>query len=195
MRTLAAFAVLWIVASHLPHSGVLIAVNSVFLEHWMYLTSIPLFLLAGAGLARTRVGRGLAVVLTLALAQKTFRQNRVWATPVGFFSHTLAYSPTSARIRHNLAIAYSDQGDDDRALEQYELMIRAGTTYPQTFHNAALAYLKRRDLDRAEPYFLKALALDPKFYPSAQYLSVLYAARGDQARSQQYLELYRRLAP
>ncbi len=190
-----AFTVLWMTAAHLPHSGVLIAVNSVFLEHWMYLTSMPLFLAAGTLLTRTPIGMGVAAVVTIALAQKTFRQNQVWATPVRFFEHTLAYSPTSARIRHNLAIAHSDQGDDARALEQYELMIRAGTTYPQTFHNAALIYLKRRDLDRAEPYFLKALALDPKFYPSAEYLSVLYATRGDQAQSQRYLELYRSLAP
>lgn len=194
-RLFAAFVTLWLTAAHLPHSGILIAVNSVFLEHWMYLTSVPLFLALGSTLAPVRFGIGVGVVIALALAQKTFRQNRVWATPVQFFSHTLAYSPTSARIRHNLAIALADQGRDDEALEQYELMIRAGTTYPQTFHNAALTYLKRRDLDRAEPYFLRALELDPKFYPSAQYLSILYATRGNRAQSERYLELYRRLAP
>ena len=185
----AAFVTLWIAAAHAPHSGVLIAVNSVFLEHWMYLTSIALFLAVGRTLARARWAQIVGVLMIVGLAQKTVRQNEVWATPISFFTHTLNYSPKSARIRHNLAIALSDQGDDDHALEQYELMIKAGTTYAQTFHNAGLIYLKRGATGPAETNLLRALELDPKFYPSAQYLSVLYASRGEREKSARYLEM------
>ena len=194
----AAGLIAWVLVAHAPHSGVLLAVNSVFLEHWMYLTAIPVFWTVGLAVSRVRgpaLRGGVAAALVIAYAQKTRRQNLVWATPVRFFSHTLAYSPTSARIRHNLANALMDAGRVDEGLDQLELMIRANTPYPATYHTAAHVYLTRHEYARAEPYYLKALALDPNFHPSLQELAILYALKGEPAKSEEFTRRFRALRP
>ena len=43
------FGLLWFAAAHAPDTGILVMTNSLFLEHWMYLPSVGLFL----GLAET----------------------------------------------------------------------------------------------------------------------------------------------
>ena len=194
----AAGLIAWIFAAHAPHSGILIAVNSVFLEHWMYLTALPAFFGAGLLLARSLGPRARVTVtaaVAVALAQKTWRQNEVWATPLRFFTHTLAYSPTSGRIRHNLANALLDAGRTEEGLAQFELMIAAHTPYAATYHTAAHVYFFQHRLDRAEAYYLEALHLDPQFYPSAQELAALYRAKGDVTNAERFERLYQALRP
>jgi len=186
----AAWALLWFIASYVPQSGVIIPVNAIFLEHWMYLPTIGIVLSLGAGCESLKLFRkgfvGLASVAAVLLGILTFQQNWVWENPISLFSHILRYNPNVDRVRHNLAMAYSDRGDLDLALEQYNIVLKNSPNQYQTYHNMGRIYLQKGDETKAEEYFLKAISLDTKFFPSYAELANLYYKKGDLKKAEEF---------
>lgn len=192
-----AWATLWFVASYVPQSGVLIPVNSMFLEHWMYLPLIGFVLCLGAGLEKLRkpqkLWQALAVVVALTLGFLTFQQNWMWENPTTLYSRILTFNPSADRVRHNLAMAYSDRGDLDLALEQYSIVLKTTPTYHQTYHNMARIYLQKGDWEKAESHFLKAISIKPDFFPSYASLAELYYKKGDMQKAEEYKKKFEQL--
>lgn len=182
-----AWCLLWFFGSQVPQMGILIPSNSLFLEHWMYLPSIALVLGLGALFhALEKKGRPSVAILSaiflvpaVALGVATHVQNQYWENPIVFFGRILKYNPNADRVRHNLAMAYSDLGEDEFALQNYLIVLSHTQEYPQTFHNVARIYVKRGQLDLAEQYENKAIQINPRFYPSYGTLSEIWRLRGD----------------
>lgn len=59
--------------------------------------------------------------------------------------------------------AYSDKGDIDRAISDYNEAIRIDPKYANPYYNRGLAYLKNGDNDRAIADFNVTIRIDPKF--------------------------------
>lgn len=194
------FLILWFASLHLLHSGVLLPLNSLFLEHWMYMPSMAFFLFIGmvltfVKLRSAKLYRGLLVLMFVIIgfsAHATHVQNRVWSSSISLFSHILRLNPEVARARHGLAMAYSDLGEDTKALELYEEALRQ-REYPQTYHNMALIYLKKGQLEKGEEFLLKALHRDPQFFPSYPYLINLYYQLGKQELAENYKQKFLQL--
>ena len=178
---------LWFAAAHAPDTGILIPMNSLFLEHWMYLPSAGLFLgLAetGAGFLRHKpkalVFASIAATLVFAgiLSVKTYEQNQVWLNPVSFYTNIFSRGVTSARAHNNLALYYSDQGQYTAAIEQFKEAIATGDTYAETHHNLALTYLnmpdQRAHIPEVIEHLNRAIEIDPRFYRSYQLLGDVY---------------------
>jgi len=119
------------------------------------------------------------LVPAVALGVATHVQNQYWENPIVFFGRILKYNPNADRVRHNLAMAYSDLGEDEFALQNYLIVLSHTQEYPQTFHNVARIYVKRGQLDLAEQYENKAIQINPRFYPSYGTLSEIWKLRGD----------------
>jgi protein O-mannosyl-transferase len=195
VRPIFSFAVLWFVAADVPHTGVLLPVNSFFLEHWMYLPSIGIFLVfselvLGRSPSRVRwrvVGAATAVAV-VGLAIATFRQNEVWATPITFYTNILKYEPKVSRVHNNLAMAYSETGQEDKAIEHYKIAIAISDVYPQTHHNLARAMMQKNDMPGAVKELQTALRIDPNFWQSALLLSQMYEAAGAKDLAKSYRE-------
>lgn len=184
---------LWFMAAYGPSSGILIPVNALFLEHWMYLPSIALFI--GLGLSiqmfastptRSRIAIGVAVLVAGALGYRTYDQNWVWQNPISLYSHILKYNPAAGRVRHNLAMSLDEAGRTEEALREYQFIIDHGGKFPQTFHNLGQLHFRAGRLDLAEQYELKAIELAPRFHPPYVGLSKIYGARGDSKKAQEY---------
>ena len=171
------FAFLWFLAAYAPQSGVLVAVNALFLEHWMYLPTVGMTLgitqsaaaLFGKPfLAKARwppqiaVG-ALLVCVTVALAFRTRAQNLVWRDPKTFYQHVLTHNPRDARAMNNLAMAYSDDHDDTNAEAYYRRAIELSDVYPQSHYNLALLLLSRGQRLDAIEELKRALVIDPNF--------------------------------
>lgn len=193
------FVILWFASTHFLHSGVLLPLNSLFLEHWMYMPSIAFFLAIGGviqwlwNVVNMRlVVAPLVLGLCVVLGNITYVQNRVWANSISLFSHILSLNPKVARARHGLAMAYSDLGENSKALELYEAALKE-QPYPQTYHNMALLYVKQDRLDKAEEYLLKALEMNPEFFPSYPYLIELYRVTGRPEKYQEYQTKFAKL--
>jgi tetratricopeptide (TPR) repeat protein len=192
-RSKRSLVIFWFAAAHVPHTGVLLPVNSFFLEHWMYLPSIALFWAIGHTLATrvpAKIGSALTAVIVLSLSVATWKQNKVWADPITFYENILSYGPRVARVQNNLAMAYSDAGRDDDAIQHYQEAIRLEDIYPQTHHNLALAYLRQGKVAEARAEFERALRLKPDFFPSLHALAELSRQLGDLNKAKEYEERY-----
>ena len=198
MRPLA-WGLLWFAAAHLPDSGLLIPVNAFFLEHWMYLPSAGLFLGIGQTLAnviphssrtmsRTTVATTLGVALALGTA--TYFQNQVWENPVTFYTHVFKYGEVSARAHNNLALAYMDRNEPEKAFEEFRRAIETSDTYAETRHNFAIALLKMPNqaeyMQEAIGHLKRAIEIDPKFYRSYGMLAMIYKFQGKDALAEEY---------
>lgn len=200
----AGWGALWFLGSQIPQSGILVPTNSFFLEHWMYLPSIGLCISASALVheawlrgqvwvtkASLRVpALSVGIIAVLALAIATDQQNQTWADPVTFYSRILEYNPKADRIRHNLAMAYSAAGQNERALAQYKLVLEHTNQYPQTYHNIANLYFEEGKLDLAEDYARQALARAPDFYMSYYILTRVAEARGQVEQAHAYQQKF-----
>ncbi|MES2964747.1 MAG: tetratricopeptide repeat protein, partial [Bdellovibrionota bacterium] len=186
---------LWFLAAYGPSSGILIPVNAIFLEHWMYLPSLSLFI--GLGVAMQRYGSGprrtkaiiaASVLAALALGYRTYEQNWVWQSPISLFSHILKYNPAAGRVRHNLAMALDESGRTEEAIKEYEFIIAHGGNFPQTYHNLGQIHFRAGRFDVAEKNELKAIELAPNFHPPYVGMAKIHQARGDSKKAQEYYE-------
>jgi hypothetical protein len=191
-RPLGSFAVLWFFGSHIPHMGILLPVNSFFLEHWMYLPSIGLFLASGQWLAlRNWSLRWLApgvAMMVVVLITLTMAQNKIWSTPIQFYSRILKFEPKVARVHNNIAMAYTELHQDQTAIAHFKRAIDISDDYPQTRHNLALALVRENKFDDAIINLKRALEIDPDFYHSAAVLSRIYQSIGDEEHSKIYAD-------
>jgi tetratricopeptide (TPR) repeat protein len=185
------FGFLWFWAAHAPHTGVLIPVNSLFLEHWLYLPTAGLFLgvaqSVGSLLERaspvwrltlTRLTAGFAILCVVFLGMKTRAQNEVWASPVSFYTNILEHNPKAVRAHNNLAMAYSDLHQLDKAMEHYLKGIEISDEYAQTHYNLALLYFEKNEPAQAVIHLRRAVVINPNFYYAYGRLHDYYLAQG-----------------
>jgi tetratricopeptide (TPR) repeat protein len=212
--SVALFGISWFAIAHAPHTGVVLPVNSLFLEHWLYLPSIGIMLTIAAliqkaptwlesrqsqrhtpidrprGMFANRMILIASVSLLLVLLASTLKQNRVWKDPITFYSYLLEHGVKSARINNNLAMAYSEKGADDLAIQNYLAAIALSDTYPQTQHNLGLLYAKHEDFLQATIHLRRAIEINRDFYYSYGALSEIYTKIGASKEAQEYEAKY-----
>lgn len=192
------WGLLWFFAAHLPDSGIFVPVNAVFLEHWMYLSSIGLFLGLGETAALVLEKRLRAssfsffAALTVAgiFFVRTHEQNLIWHDPVSFYGNIFKYGERSERAHNNLGLYYMNQGDYDDAIDQFKQALAISDTYARTWYNLAVTYLhmpnQSAHIQDAIESLNKSLAVDPKFYRSYKLLGDIYEFLGDQDKAKNY---------
>jgi tetratricopeptide (TPR) repeat protein len=196
--SLASFLVQWFFAAHFTQTGVIIPVNAMFLEHWMYLPTIGVFIAMIAMLDSITEGRRLSrlvmtsslVLIVLLEGVATYSQNQVWKDPVTLYERILKHSPNNARIRNNLAMSYDIAGQFIDAEIQYKKAISISDEYPQTHHNLGLLFTKKGDIQGAIVEFRRALELAPNFFQAAQSLSDIYRSQGDLVQAEYFKQMY-----
>jgi tetratricopeptide (TPR) repeat protein len=178
---------LWFAAAHAPDTGLLIPMNSLFLEHWMYLPSAGLFL----GIAQTFVVlmkdrprvlpilcSSIALLFAGVLSIKTYSQNKIWHDPVSFYNNIFAYGEKSSRAHNNLALYYSDNGQYDAAIEQFNKAIASGDIYAETRYNLAVTLSRKSQnketLTKIIDNLERSIKIQPSFYRSYQLLGDIY---------------------
>ncbi len=194
------WALLWFAAAHLLHTGILVPVNSLFLEHWMYLPSVGLFLGLGQAIQlqferpQLQKYKFTATTLTLAIAGLlgflTYHQNATWINPDVFYNRILSYGETSARAHNNLGNYYSSEENYEQALEQYRLGLKTADTHPEIHLNIALLLLKlppqAAHINEAIDELKRSIEIDPNYYSSYEALAEIYAYQKDDKKESYY---------
>ncbi|MDX2028314.1 MAG: tetratricopeptide repeat protein [Alphaproteobacteria bacterium] len=201
------WGLIWFSAAHFPNSGIFISMNSQFLEHWMYLPTIGLFL----GIAQTLsdflqkfklptlryMAAACALIVAVALGARTYDQNMIWHDPFVFYKNIFKYGEVSARAHNNLALAYMERGDYAEAVREFYEAINITDTYPETRHNLALAILNLPNSETHIPQAIanleRSLEIDPNFYRAYTALAKIYAHTGDKKKEAYYLAKEREL--
>lgn len=142
----------WCFISFAPVSGVVIPINALVSEHWMYFPMIGLFL-AGAASATSalekhpRLAELLVIAVAIALATATHFQNRVWENAITFNNNIISNGGRPERARDNLATAYMQKGQFEEAIEQVTMLKTLtsdtdGSRMAALHTDLALAYLR-----------------------------------------------------
>jgi tetratricopeptide (TPR) repeat protein len=149
------WGLLWFAAAHAPNTGILIPINALVSEHWMYLPTVGLFLGVAACFENLKLKhastiRAVFVVLAaLPLSAKTYFQNRVWHDPVTYYENIVASGEDAVRAYSNLSKNYWARGDFERAIEYQRraiayLSVRPALKLSFRNFNLALMYLGAR---------------------------------------------------
>ncbi len=190
------FAAAWFFAAYFPCMGVFMPVNSIFLEHWMYLPAIGLFLGFGELMGQLVAPRPhlkwplgfAAVVFAGMFAVITFNQNRIWGDPFIFFTQILKYEHDRApRALLSLGLAYETVGENDKALEYYQKVVDLGpASLPQVYRMLGHLHAQMNHTDEAIAAYKKALELKPDDYASVMGLADIYARKGQKEEAANY---------
>ena len=180
------FSVFWFVIAFIPTSGIT-PINGIFYEHFLYFPSIGFFLLFSyvIFLLSTKTPgfiRQLTMILLIAYLSffciRTIIRNGDWHDPITFYASTLQYTET-ARIRNNLAMAYAENGENNKAIDHYKRAIELYDVYPETHYNLGNTYLSLDKIIDAEKEYKKAIEIDPFFPHSYFKLYEIYKNTGN----------------
>ncbi|MFZ1988533.1 MAG: tetratricopeptide repeat protein [Alphaproteobacteria bacterium] len=90
-------------------------------------------------------------------------------------------SQASSYVRR--AIAYSDKGDDDRAIADFTKAIALNPKFINAYYDRGLVYISKGDYDRAIADLNQAIGLDPNDAISYSNRGAAYSGKGDYDRA------------
>jgi tetratricopeptide (TPR) repeat protein len=158
-----------------------------------YLATIPLFLLAGGGVAHLwestlDVGSGRAVRATLALllllfaswhAAISIRQARVWESSLSLWSQVVTIAPELPMGYVHLGDAVARAGNLDDAVALYERATRIEKAYGHAWTRIGIIAELKGDREEAERAYRKSVAANPEYAEAYINLGDLLKANGD----------------
>ena len=84
---------------------------------------------------------------------------------------------------YNRALAYDAKGDHDRALMEYDMVLRNEPGYLLAINGRGLSYFKKRDLPNAKAAFDQVLAFNPEFVDAHYSRGIVNYDMGDNDKS------------
>lgn len=160
---LASFGVFLFLLLIAPTSSVVPLLDTL-VERRVYLPMVGLLLVVCEFARRVPLSRwqltGILSAVVIVLGFLTAHRNQVWTDPVALWTDSAAKAPRKVRPRHQLAYAYFELGQCERAVAEYE---KAASLAPPDRHlliNWALAYDCAQRYNAAIDRLNQALALE-----------------------------------
>lgn len=182
-----AFGFGWFFISLFPFSNIVIPISGLLYEHWLYFPLIGISLILAwiflEFLPRLNkflqlISIGLIIIFLVFLSVRTILRNFDWKDAITFYNQTLKYTET-ARIHNNLAMAYSDKKDSEKAMSHYQRAIEISDIYPQTHNNLGNLYKEMGEIEKAIEEFEKSIKMDKYFLFAYYNLVNLYLEQKD----------------
>ncbi len=194
-KPLVSFGCCWFFIAIAPASNVLVPINAVLYEHFLYVPmigiviavlAVVLELVAAKGWQKPALGVLLAALIVF--CGINIRRNLDWRTAVGFYEQLVQYAP-SYRVINNLGMEYAETGNNEKAEFWYRKALAMDPANPVAYHNIAGTFNATGRVALAEEYFKKAIALDPTFIFSYRSLAELYYRTKNYREAQKYLKV------
>ena len=157
-------------------------------DHFQYLASLGLIVLAvGAG-AQAVTGRGtrgrqagvaFVACLVVVLGALTWRQGHVYANLQTLWRDTLTKNPAAWLAHNNLATVLVTQRKFDEAIAQASEALQLNPNYPEAYNNRGVAHGGLGDFPQAVQDCTKALALRPDYVEAFRNRGNAYVGMGD----------------
>jgi len=203
---MAAFGGLWFFLTLLPVSQI-IPHHELMAEHYLYLPSIGIAIMAGVLLDRwtERSGRAHAVyagfaVLLLLFSLRTIVRNRDWKDEFTLWKKTVQTAPDSGRAHLNLALFYLDTGK--YALAEHEFNQTTRITPDDVHLLISMGLLKSYtwNLEEADRYFREAVRIGARTKRSLaavalNNLGAIALGRGGHQEAERYFQEASQMAP
>lgn len=163
------FSIFWFFIALFPYCNIAYPINAYMAEHWLYLPSIGVFLLAAKGLLllRERLNSKAIVVMIMAglLSFYIFtgvKQNTYWSDPFLFYNRTLEFVKDSPEVYNNLGVIYGKRGDYKTAIELFHAAKEIAIDYADPYFNLGKAYNETGKKRESVTYYMEALERFPE---------------------------------
>lgn len=188
---LISFCILWYLG-HLVIESSIIPLELVF-EHRTYLPSIGLFLLLVAQFYRYTRSKNLQFVplgiIVITLSFWAHERSAVWADSVAFWTDTIKKTPKVARLYNNLGVAHEENGDLDKALNNYTTAYSLDRGFYRAVNNIGLIHLEKKNFEEALRAFNGSKKINPDDVDAYKGLALTYHAMKDQAKYLEFLKI------
>ncbi len=170
----------------LPTSHLIIALDTIGAQRFLYLPSAALA--AGFGFCVTRLSvkagiRLLSVALILWQASQSFSQSFNWTTPIGFYSAAARCNPVSAAAQYSLGVRFFEKGLDAEGLIHMKRAVELNPRYGDIWYDLARLNFDKKYFSRARFFLNKALRLNPQDSDSHILLGEIDELDGRQRRA------------
>ena len=189
------FGILWFLVGLFPVSNVFVVVNAYMAEHWLYIPSIGIFLMAAYGMnflmeknsSMRQPVYVLLAVLSLFFGVLTHQQNKTWLNQIEFYERTLKFAPNSGRLHADMGEAYYRVGRVEDALKSTIRAIQLRPTYYAAYSNLGTIYVRLGKPDEAIQAYQNSLKIRPNYFNAHFNLANVYK---DQKRFKEAITHY-----
>ena len=101
------------------------------------------------------------------------KPNRQREVVIGLFRNAIREDPNFWEASYNLGIMYFNDGDYNKALEQFDRIIQSLPDFEKPYYGRALIYYRRNDYTKARDDFKKVIKFNPNDYKPYYYLGKL----------------------
>lgn len=164
-------------------------------ERYLYFPSIALSIWILLPLAKYSRGRklnpaitALLIILTSAYSLRTITRNFDWKSHASIWRSTVEASPYSPKAHNNMGDVYSQEGNLEKAAEEFRRAIELKPGYAEACHNLANTYQKMGRIAEAILNYQRAISANPRLYQSYQNLGAIYLKQGREAQAKEYFQ-------
>lgn len=185
------FGLSWFFINILPYSNIIVPVNALLSEHWVYIASVGFFLVVVNYLVKLQqfIEMSIFIPSLFIYSTATMLQNTYWANEFIQYKRVLTFSPNSARIHCNLGLAYAEKGCFEDAVTEFKKAIELNPGFIDSYINLGYTYQKKKLIEKAEEFFKEAIKVRPDSYLPYYYLANLYNEIGHFSEG---IELYKK---
>jgi tetratricopeptide (TPR) repeat protein len=197
-RSVWAFWVVFPFLFLLPTSHLIIPLDTIGAQRFLYLPSVALC--AGFGFFWMRFGkrswgRMVTSFLLIWQASKAFSQSYLWTTPIGFYSAAAACNPVSASAQYSLGVRFFRAGQDAKGLSHMALAEKLNPRYSQVWYDLGRFAWDKKDLPRAKFFLERAIRLNPSEPDARVLLAELWLKEGNVLKAERGLKDALEIAP
>jgi tetratricopeptide (TPR) repeat protein len=130
-------------------------------DHFQYLASVGLIVLAAAGL--TRVPRFIPAALLVVLATLTWRHVSVYRDLDTLWSDTVNKNPASWMAQNNFGMVLQRKGKEDEAIAHFQQALRLDSSKSEIYNNLGHSLTVKGRLNESLLHLRKALEINPNY--------------------------------
>jgi len=164
-------------------------------DHFQYLASLGIIVLAAGGAARLVAIAPLKIrplaftycaAMVALLAVLTWYQAHLYSDPFTLYQATLERNPGSSLIHNNLGVIYGDHDEPDEALAQFKTALALNSRNAEAHNNLAIAVSRRGQLEEAIEHSRAAVSLDTDNAGFLNTLAMVLVRNGRFAEASEY---------
>jgi tetratricopeptide (TPR) repeat protein len=187
---MAAFGIAWFFITVLPVCHI-IPHHEMMAEHYLYLPSVGLCLVAALTGERSLAKGGHTLLLTgcfltvVALfSLRIWDRNRDWSDSLTLYEKTVKTAPQCARAHNDLGNALTRAGRLEEAASAFKQALAIKPDFADARNNLGIVYTRSGDVDAAITEYKRVLALTPKHTKAIAYnnLAWIYATSINEAQ-------------
>jgi protein O-mannosyl-transferase len=170
------FFIGWFLIFLLPQSGIF-SINALFAEHFVYLSSMGVFIIFIYCLRKIKPGYFFYLVFigyTLFFSLATIKYNIVWQNEIEFYKRIVGLSKNSFTAFNNLGLLYLDKKDYDRSERMFIKSLEIKPDFEFARLNLAKLYSYKKDYKRAIGLAKGVIKENPNNYLAYNYLGNFY---------------------